>query len=1075
MSTESTQQTLDRILQELKSKEPTRCLQVMEELEKLNTSSQAILREVELLASQDSNEELRNRARALLKTSLYRTVQKNLNKLTSSERQLILREIKKWEEDGLLKPAQAEILKQRYNFDIATAPIQSRPVADTQPVAVVVEAATPLEPVTTAGVGAAQPRPTLMQSLLSEASIKIYLYLGAFFVIASALILAALVEAARLPILIVATLAFGGGAFLLRKRLPQPSFALFIVFSFLLLIDANVLEESVSLSKPMLSLYWTIIFLCMALIWSFSVWFYESSFFSVVAFVALSLAFYRAAPIFRTEAELQILFVMLASFSGLYGTSLLKKWKDNRFSLPIFLFAQVQVAGVLLVSLTSAVVHAFEFTDLNGGWFIIALTWVAAAAFFAASDRLFPFFLFPWTAVAALLPLPWFVLNAFHAAQPVYSIAFWIWGGLFALLSEGLFQRERIRKYSWALLAGSLPLFFTAILVAFDWDRPALTFIVLAGTTLVYTALHVWRPRWYVWIVALLGALSTYSVVFTLPFVDQLKIPAIYQALGASLLLTLPELFMSTPLTSKNQSRIPLLAFGLLVSFACIAGAFGDTQYPGRAAVVFLVFAILFTLYAFHFNRAWMGYFAISAEVLAVLYALEYFDRDWWLPALTLMSILYYGTGFLLRRRASTWKDWDSVLITSGLSLGALLSVVATLVEKETAGWYMILIALPFAVEIFARPLAWLEVAVEILLSFAVFRILVDLNPPHAIEHALFGISLIWLGGDLLFSRLIEKRTHRLITLTIGYLSVLGAMAIFFVELNTLIPVIYYLIYAAFFASYALAQREPRLGYFSAAFIPLAIIKLYEVSHLEKWMLPLIILAVFYYAVGFVFRRNKKATGWDITLLNSGLALGVLTALSAPFQGDLDSSIPIAVAATLFAVESFALRNVWWALPANMLYLMSYFVILTELNVDEPQYYSIGAALLGMLMHYLLTRAGSKTGAFLMGMLSQLVLLGTTYTQMVSTSELSFFFILFGQSLLVLVYGLVQRSRSLVITPIAFAVLGVITVVYSALKGLSSVILVGCTGIILLLLGIGAVILRERITRLGEQLSDWRP
>jgi hypothetical protein len=77
--------------------------------------------------------------------------------------------------------------------------------------------------------------------------------------------------------------------------------------------------------------------------------------------------------------------------------------------------------------------------------------------------------------------------------------------------------------------------------------------------------------------------------------------------------------------------------------------------------------------------------------------------------------------------------------------------------------------------------------------------------------------------------------------------------------------------------------------------------------------------------------------------------------------------------------------------------------------------------------------------------------------------------------MIVLIYGLIQRSRSLVITPIVFAVIGVITVVYSALKGLSSVILVGCTGIILILLGIGAVLLRERITRLGEQLSDWKP
>src|SRR4030095_10162658 len=119
-------------------------------------------------------------------------------------------------------------------------------------------------------------------------------YLGAFFVIASALILAAIVEAARLPILVVATLAFGAGALIIRKRLPQPSFALFVVFSFLLLIDANVLEELVGFTGSSLSMYWTIILLTMAFIWALSTWFYDSRFFSLVAFIALSLAFYRA-------------------------------------------------------------------------------------------------------------------------------------------------------------------------------------------------------------------------------------------------------------------------------------------------------------------------------------------------------------------------------------------------------------------------------------------------------------------------------------------------------------------------------------------------------------------------------------------------------------------------------------------------------------------------------------------------------------------------------------------------------------------------------------------------------------
>jgi hypothetical protein len=294
-------------------------------------------------------------------------------------------------------------------------------------------------------------------------------------------------------------------------------------------------------------------------------------------------------------------------------------------------------------------------------------------------------------------------------------------------------------------------------------------------------------------------------------------------------------------------------------------------------------------------------------------------------------------------------------------------------------------------------------------------------------------------------------------------------------ELDPVTSTIYFSLYAIFFGLYAYFQRDPLLGYLVTAFLTLTVVKLWEVVRFERWIFPLIALAVLYYVSGYVLRRNQKAKGWDETLLYSGLALGVLTSFSALFEGGLESSIPVAITATLFAAEAFALRNVWWALPANTFYLMSYFMILFELNVEEPQYYSIGAALLGMLMHFLLTRAGSKTGAFIAGMLSQLVLLGTTYIQMVSTSRLSFFFVLFVQSMLVLIYGLIQRSRSLVITPIVFAVLGVITVVYSALKGLGPVILIGSTGVLLLMAGIVAVLMRERITRLGEQLSEWKP
>jgi len=126
-----------------------------------------------------------------------------------------------------------------------------------------------------------------------------------------------------------------------------------------------------------------------------------------------------------------------------------------------------------------------------------------------------------------------------------------------------------------------------------------------------------------------------------------------------------------------------------------------------------------------------------------------------------------------------------------------------------------------------------------------------------------------------------------------------------------------------------------------------------------------------------------------------------------------------------------------------------------------------------MLMHYLLMRAGSKTGAFIMGLLSQLILLGTTYIQMIALSNVGFYLALFGQSLAILAYGIVMRSRSLIIAPISFVVLATVTVAYNALKNLSLVLIIGVTGIILLILGVLAVLMRERITMLAERFSDW--
>jgi hypothetical protein len=1060
MAPDETQTTLDHILQELKSSDTSRCLPVLQELESLKYSSPAILSELETLAVRHADEEVRRKARQSLGSAVHKYVRSRTNRLDPGQRAIVLRQIEQWQQEGLIEADRAEVIRSRYNFDVKPAP--SKP----SPAPVIEKADAPPQAIS------AGPQPSLTQTLLSEASIKIYLYLGAFFVIAAALILAAVVEAARLPILAVATLAFGGASVLLRRRLPQPGFALFIVFSFLLLIDANVLEETIGLAEPSLSIYWTIVLLLMVGIWGFSIWFYDSRFFSAVAFGSLSLAFYRFGGIFDTEAELYIFLGVLASLVGLAGTTLLRKWKSREFSLFVFWLAQLQVLGLLLVSAALAIFHTFDSDLQDGWWLLIALTWVAAAIFYFYSDLLQPGFVFRWMAAAVLMPLPLFVLKPVEASQMGYAFGFWGLGAVFALVSE---LTGKDGRYHEPLLYGSVPLFLTSAALAFLAENPVVAFTIFALTALLYAALHIFRRRWYVWSAALLAGLAAFFTFFQLPAMEGLDVPYVYQLLIACLILLVPELFAPSPITWKETTRWPAVLLGIIVLLAGVGLALVELDHAGRSAIVLIVHAILITLHGLHSRREWLGYFAAALEVLAVMYALKYFDIDLWLPALTVLALLYYAGGFFLRRNTGEMKPWGPVLADSGLILGVVVSFVSLVLLKETSGWYILLIALLFAVEVFARPLAWLELLVESLLTVSLFLILRDFNITH-IGPFLFGASLVWLGGDLIFRRLIrEKRLHKPVTQGAGFALAFFASAVIWSQFEPVSAAIYYSIYSLFFAFYTFVRREPDLGYFATGFLTLAVIQFCAALNFEKWIFSLIAVALLYYVAGFTIRRSGKADGWDRMLLNSGLALAAMTSLAAPFQGGLDASIPVAVAATLFASEALARRNVWWALPANALYLLSYFMILVELDVDEPQFYSIGAALLGMLMHYLLTRAGSKTGAFIAGMLSQLVLLGTTYIQMLSTERLSFFFVLFVQSMAVLVYGLIQRSRSLVVTPIVFAVLGVITVVYSALKGLGPVILIGSTGVLLLMAGIVAVLMRERITKLGEQLSDWRP
>ena len=346
------------------------------------------------------------------------------------------------------------------------------------------------------------------------------------------------------------------------------------------------------------------------------------------------------------------------------------------------------------------------------------------------------------------------------------------------------------------------------------------------------------------------------------------------------------------------------------------------------------------------------------------------------------------------------------------------------------------------------------------------------------------------MGTDLALARTYtDKRLVAWFSRGLGALVVaINTLDLLFNNSDSQVVAICFAIYMLFFLAQAYLYRQPSLGYGFTLYSYVTVIFVLQAFDQPKWMLPVTVLAIAYYAAGFFLRKRKPesneprkeqtedtdlAFSWPFVLWTSGLGAGLLATIVAPVQGGLSAAIPVAVTATMVAVEAFDRRNVWLGFPANVLYLMAYFILLIELNVDEPQFFSIATAVLGLLMHYLLTRAGSRTGAFITGMVSQLVLLGTTYIQFVSTEGFAFFFALFFQAMVVLIYGVVIRSRSLVITPIIFAVLSVMTVLYGLLEGILPVILIGCTGLILLFLGILAVVMRDRFKQISEQFSDW--
>jgi hypothetical protein len=1056
---------LKDILSGLQSADAAQRLSALAQLKTFAYSSEAVRNELEQLALNDEDEAIRREALAALDLPAQRNVRRHFNKVDKNSRRVLLQELTEWEKLGILESQKADLVRRRYDFDLAPAPsdsAQDKP-ADKTPTSESSQGEETL------------PRATLLQNLLSEANIKISLYLGAFFVVASAAILGAFVDVFRLPLLILGTLVFGGLSVAIRKRLPQPSFALFIVFSFFLPITANVVEDTLNLSTPWSAVYWVVVGLFMTVIWGGGTWLYTSRLFSITAFAALGTAFYRIGDIFGAQPEFFAAMTGFAALAGLAGVWLLKKWRDAKFALPLFLAAQLLQIGLLGTFQT-----IFMLQDLGSDLYtpplwhlLLALAWGLACVFYIFSDLLYSFFLFPWLAAGTLIFIPWLTGAAFDAGDLANTVLFALWGLVLSAASEIISRLPAARKYSLPTLLASIPVLGFAIISGFNHNT-TLGFSAALFVTLVYSALHFIRPRGWLWALALLSFTAAYIAFFNLPFLAKAQVFAGYQQLGLALIFLTLELMLRK--ASPDWNFPPRIFGGLFTLIASISLLEGFA----RAAIGFAVLTIFFLIFTTVHRKAVFGYLPAAFLALTVLFTLDYLELDAWLPALTILAVLYFIIGAVLRSKDPARDSWAWMLRSSGLALGALIALSALVTTKETGGWYALAAGLLFAAEMYISRNGWFELGLPLMFSIGAFLILRDLDLDR-LTHQLLAYSLVWLGTDL-FSRLAFKgpRPLQWIVRGAGGLLALLNYGSLFINENAATAALGFGVYTLFFLTYSLVYRQPVLLYAFTLTLPLFAAFLFRAFDMNKWIHPVILLALAYYALGYFLRLVKRAPGWDTTLLFSGLGVGVLVSAAAPVFSGLDTAIPVAFAATLWAVEAFWRKNVWLGFPANGLYLLAYFIILLELHADQPQFFSIGAALLGMIQHYLLNRAGSKTGTFIMGMLSQLTLLGTTYIQMVSNGSegLIYFVVLFFQAIAVLVYGVVIRSRSLTFTPIFFLVVSVMSViyilVYDLLDVITTIVMVGCTGVILLALGILAVLMRERITKLGEKLSEWK-
>jgi hypothetical protein len=713
------------IISALNSPDETERALGLETLAILEASSLEILRALENLALHDPNEDLRSVALETLRAPVHREIQWRTDRLSVYHSQVIHTQIKDWQADKLITSQQADVLRERYPLEV-TQPKQQKKKASQAPTR------------------------SLKDMLLSEAAVKIALYLGAFFIIAAAFIFAVAIESARVPILTLVVFAGFGTAGVLFKRLPQVSFVFFTIGSVLIPIESWVLWE---LNFPLESSsdsYWMIVWAVMALVWFLGTYFYRSRIFSVLGLGAVVTSAFLLAETISGSDHANILLVAIPTLGALGGSYILRRLGGKSLSRPIFWMAQVLQAVVLTSS-------ALLFDDMPGNdlperlwWLAIAAIYLLGTGFYTASYILTKFDLFPLVAVAVLLPVPLFALGAFDPDPMSLAVAGWVWGVVLSFAGQvsSISPRGNLRAFWPYLDAGSAVVFTLAAVLGLN-ESIGLGVSLLVGTSAVYLGMTIWNRNTFTWCAALVSALWAYLAIFSTDPLQGLEIPYEFILLVSAILFLVGELSARKLRQVSGRWFWPPRILGLLALVVSIIFALvNGVETPWNTVVVFVLIAAFAVFYTLWDGRVMIGFTATVSLALTVPYIVIGLEWDHWLVLVYGLAALYWVGGFALDFSPKS-KSWSWILRTSGLVLGTIGALSAPFQGGAISVLGTAMIACFFVVEGFRLRNVWLGYPANLLYLGAYFMALVELEVSepqfYAIGAALLGIGMHYL------------------------------------------------------------------------------------------------------------------------------------------------------------------------------------------------------------------------------------------------------------------------------------------------------------------------------------------